>query len=123
MKIKDVMEDDVEVVDRGATLHEAAYLMRSAGVGILPVVDDEKLVGLITDRDIIERAVAEGLDASDTKVRDVMSQDLVVCSEDGEVGEAERLMHERGVSRVLVVDDEGELTGVLEWSDLSPRAA
>jgi CBS domain-containing protein len=106
------MDDDVEVVDRAATLSEAAFIMRAAGVDGLPVVDDERLVGFITGRDIIERAVAEGLDASETRVREVMTHDVVFCREDDELEAGLRLLGEVGAP-LVVVDRDDRVSGVL----------
>lgn len=120
MKIREAMEADVEVVDRGATLYEAAYIMRAAGVRSLPVVEDERVVGLITDRDIIERAVAEGLDAGEVFVREVMSHEVALCREDDDLGAAERLMRERGIERLFVVDGDGCIAGIVARPEAEP---
>ncbi|MDD5304963.1 MAG: CBS domain-containing protein [Elusimicrobia bacterium] len=122
MKIKDIMAVDVEVVDRDASLCECAYIMRSADVGGLPVVAEGELVGVITDRDIVVRALAEELDCSGTKVRLVMTPDVVTCREDMDSGEARRLMSAHRIRRLVVVDGEGQLTGILTQSDLSARS-
>ncbi len=107
------MDSDVEVVDRSASLYEAAYVMRSAGVESLPVVSGDRLVGLLTARDIIERAVAEGLDAASLKVRDVMSPEAPACVADAEPAEASRLMDAFGVDELVVVEEDGEVAGLL----------
>ena len=119
MKVKELMAVDVEVLDPGATVEEAAYLMSDADVGALPVVEDEKVVGMLTDRDIVVRAVAEGLDPADTKVEDIMTPEVIHCYEDSEVEEAERLMAENQVRRVVVLTREGELAGVVALADLA----
>jgi CBS domain-containing protein len=119
MKIKELMLADVEVVDHDASIYEAAYLMGSAGVGMLPVLDEEKLVGVITDRDIIVRAVAEGLDSVSTTVRDMMTPEPISCREDDDVAEAERLMSEHQLRRIVVVDGDGLLAGILAADDLA----
>lgn len=121
MSIKDLMTVDVEVVDRDASLHECAYIMKCAGVGSLPVVDQEKVVGVITDRDIVVRALAEGLDCMGTKVRRVMTPDVVTCPEDTDIGEARRLMSAYQVGRLVVVDEEGQLAGIVVRADLAER--
>ena len=118
MKIKDVMVADVEAVEHHASLHEAAYLMRSAGVGNLPVVRDERVVGVITGGDILSRAVAEGLDTVSTRVRDVMTRSVVTCREEDDVEVARCLMLERALRRLVVVDADGGLAGILAAADL-----
>lgn len=119
MKIKDIMAVDVEVVDRDASLFECAYIMKSADVGALPVMSEGDLVGVITYRDIIVRALADELDCSATKVRRVMTPDVVTCREDTDPGEAQRLMAAHLIRRVVVVDGEGQMTGIITQSDIS----
>lgn len=113
MRIKDVMEVDVEAVASEASLDEAAFIMRSAGVGSLPVLDEERLVGVISARDIVERAVAAGLDLSATAVRDIMTAGVLSCGESGDPAEAASLMERHRLRRVYVVDDNGDLSGML----------
>lgn len=119
MKIKEIMTADVEVVDSGASLYECAYIMRCAGVDSLPVVAGDAVVGVITDRDIVVRALAEGLDYAETKVRTVMTRDVVTCPEDMELPAARRLMAERGVRSLVVVDGEGQLAGTADADAVS----
>ncbi len=121
MSVRERMTVDVEVVDRDASLYECAYIMKCAGVGSLPVVDEETVVGVITDRDIVVRALAEGLDCMGTKVRFVMTPDVVTCPEDADINEAHRLMSVHRVESLVVVDEEGQLAGILAESDLAER--
>lgn len=123
MRIRDVMQADVEVVDSAATLDEAAYIMMSAGIGILAVADGEKLVGVITDRDIIKRAVSEGLDSVSTKVRDIMSSAVVTCGEEADTDEAVGLMARYGVRRVIILDGQGEPSGTLSAEEIVSAGA
>ena len=85
MKIKDVMTKSVETVRPDQTLQEAASRMKSLDVGPMPVCENDRLVGMITDRDIVVRAAAEGRDVRTTKVREAMTPDVAVCSEDDDV--------------------------------------
>ncbi len=122
MKIKDLMVVDVEAVEQGAGLDEAAYIMGSAGVRSLPVVKGETVVGIITDRDIIGRAVAEGLDCAETKVRDVMTSAVVTCRAEDDVLEAKRLLSRHGFRHIVIVDGAGELAGMLDRADIASAA-
>jgi CBS domain-containing protein len=119
MELRDVMTRDVEVVSPETTLVEAARKMRELDVGPIPVCDDNRILGIITDRDIATRAVAEGRDPKQTRVRDVMTRDVVYCFEDQDVDEAARLMQQRQVRRVLVLNRQRELAGIVSLGDLA----
>jgi CBS domain-containing protein len=111
--IRDVMTREVESARPEMTLQDAARLMRDKNVGSLPVAEGRKVTGMITDRDITVRGIAEGKDPAFTKVIDVMSRDVVTVKEDARLEEAEGLMHDRQLRRLPVVNAEGELTGFL----------
>src|SRR5690242_2022236 len=97
MWIRDIMTRDVECVGPDDTLQEAALKMKELDVGPMPVCDHDRIAGMLTDRDITIRAVAEGRDPRSTRVRDVMTRDVVACCEDDAVEEAARLMQERQI--------------------------
>lgn len=118
-KVKDVMTADVEVVQPQDTLVEAAEKMRALNVGPLPVCDGDRLVGLITDRDIVVRAVAMGHDVRATTVSEAMTDDLTYCFEDDPVEKAEQLMKEHQIRRVLVLNASKRLVGILSLGDLA----
>src|SRR5918997_595868 len=99
MQLKDVMTRDVEVIHPDATLQEAARMMKALDVGPLPVCDGERVVGMLTDRDITVRATAEGRDPTTTKVREAMTQSVISVLEDQDVEEAARLMQEHQLRR------------------------
>ena len=119
MKLRDLMTRGVEVVDPHDGLPEAAMKMRSLDVGSVPVCDGERLVGMLTDRDITVRAVAEGRDLSTTLVDDVMTREVVYATEDQEVDEAARLMADRQVRRLPVIDRHDRLVGIVSLGDLA----
>ena len=119
MKIKDLMTMDVEVLDPEASLEEAAQLMCDADIGSVPVVEDEKVIGMLTDRDIVVRAVAEGLDPAETKVGDIMTQEVIHVLDDAEDEEAARVMKENQIRRLVVLDREGKLCGIVAMADLA----
>ena len=117
MKVREVMTRDVAVVHPDSTLQEAADRMRQLDVGPLPVCDNDRLVGMITDRDITVRSTAEGLDPWTAQVREAMTPEVVYCSEDDDVAEAARLMNEKQVRRLPVLDRNRRLVGIVSLCD------
>jgi CBS domain-containing protein len=115
------MTRDVAVVRPESSLQEAAQKMSALDVGPLPVCDGEQLVGMLTDRDITVRAVAEGLDAKTTPVRDVMTPEVVYCFEDQEVSDMVRIMEQHQIRRLLVLNHEKRLVGIVSLGDLAVR--
>jgi CBS domain-containing protein len=122
MQLKEIMTRDVEVVRPDATLQEAAGRMKALDVGVVPVCDGEHLMGMLTDRDITVRATAAGRDPRTTRVRDVMTPDVVYCFEDQDVTEAQRLMQERQIRRLLILNRDKRLAGVVSLGDLAVKA-
>jgi CBS domain-containing protein len=122
MQLKEIMTRDVEVVRPDATLQEAAGRMKALDVGVIPVCDGEHLMGMLTDRDITVRATAEGRDPRTTHVRDVMTPNVVYCFEDQDVTEAQRLMQERRIRRLLILNRDKRLAGVVSLGDLAVKA-
>ena len=122
MQVKEVMTRDVEIISPHSTLQEAAALMKKLDVGPLPVCQDDRLVGVVTDRDITVRATAEGQDPWGTRVRDVMSTKVVSCFDDQEVEEAAALMRKNEVRRLLVLDRNKRLVGIVSLGDLAVKA-
>jgi CBS domain-containing protein len=120
MLVREVMTRGVECTRPDATLQEAAAKMKSLDVGVLPVCGkDDRLAGMITDRDITVRAAAEGESPKVIKVADVMTPDVFYCFEDDDVVEASRLMQEKQVRRVVVLDRGKRLTGIVSLGDLA----
>ena len=122
MRLEEVMTTDVETVTSDASLMEAAAQMKSLDVGLIPVCDGEELKGTLTDRDITVRATAEGLDASQTRVSEIMSTDVVYCFEDQEIEEAMSLMEARQIRRLPVLSREKRLVGIVSLGDLAVHA-
>jgi CBS domain-containing protein len=122
MQVREIMTRPVEVIPATAPLSSAAKKMRDHDVGMLPVHgEDNVAVGVVTDRDITIRAVAEGLDPTRTAVREVMTPDVGFIREDEDVTEAARLMETKQIRRALVLDSERRLTGIVSLGDLSTR--
>jgi len=119
MKIRDIMTPGVECVRPDDTLQEAAVKMKELDVGPLPVCDRDRIVGMLTDRDITVRAVAEGRDPKATMVREIMTRDVIHCYEDEDVEDAAHLMQERQVRRILVLDRDKRLVGIVSLGDLA----
>ena len=121
MKVQDVMTRDPSCVTPGTTIREAAQLMQRENIGIVPVVNDQgskRLVGVVTDRDIAIRVVAQGQD-SDLRVSEIMStSDLATCGEDDDVSEVMEAMASEQVRRIPIVDERGTLVGIVAQADI-----
>ena len=117
-KLKDLMSRDVKVISPDMSIQEAAREMRDGDFGLLPVGEDDRMMGTISDRDITIRAVAEGKNAS-TKVRDVMSEGVAWAYEDDSVEEAAKIMSERQVRRLPVVNRNKRLVGIVALGDFA----
>ena len=116
--VRDAMTGDPRSIGATASVVEAARLMREQDIGSLPVTDDEQLVGMITDRDITMRVVAEAADPNVTSVEDVYSRDLVSVEPDNDLEEALGLMARHQVRRLPVVED-GRLVGIVAQADIA----
>jgi CBS domain-containing protein len=117
--VREVMTRNVESARPDMSVKEVAQIMKDRNIGSLPVADQRHVAGLITDRDITIRIVAEGRDASATRVADVMSRDVVSVKENDPLENAERLMHDRQLRRLPVVNEQGELTGYLAMARIA----
>lgn len=117
-QLKDLMSRDVKVVSPDMSIAEAAQRMRDGDFGMLPVGEDDRMIGTISDRDIAIRAIAEGKD-SETKVRDVMSDGIAWAYEDDSVEKAAMIMSERQVRRLPVVNREKRLVGIVALGDFA----
>lgn len=118
MKVSEVMTRDVRLVRPDQTIREAANLMAELDIGALPVEDQDRLVGMITDRDIAVRAVAEGK-GPDTPVRQVMSSEIKYCFDDQSIDEVTQNMGELRIRRLPVVNRQKRLVGILSLGDLA----
>ena len=122
MTLKEVMTKDPKTCAPTDTVQQAAQLMKSEDVGPIPIVGtDGKLEGIITDRDIVLKVVAEGRDSKTTKLSDVMSTDLITCTADGDIEETLDLMEDNQVRRIPVVDASGRLVGIISQADVATR--
>jgi CBS domain-containing protein len=118
--VRDAMTEDPCSIGASAAVVEAARLMREEDIGSLPITDDETLVGMITDRDITMRVVAEASDPHMTSVGDVCSRDLISVAPDNDLEEALQLMARHQVRRLPVVEN-GRLVGIVAQADIALR--
>jgi CBS domain-containing protein len=121
MQIREIMTEAPEIVRSDATAMEAAEKMRELNVGALPVCDGERLRGVLTDRDIALRLVAEGLDASSTRVSEIMTPEVAYCFDDQTVEEAATLMEAEQIRRLPILNRDKRLVGMLSLGDLAVR--
>ena len=121
MQIREVMTSDVRLVDPSTTLKEAAQMMRDGDFGLLPIGENDRLVGTITDRDITIRAVASGKDPNRAVVRDAMSDGIFYCFEDQPVEEVAAAMGEKQVRRMPVLNRDKRLVGIVALGDLATK--
>lgn len=119
MNISEVMTPNVRVVSPYDTLQFAAQLMEEIDVGLLPVTENEELIGTLTDRDITIRAVAQGLSPEETQVSEVMTSDALYVFEDQSVEEAAQDMSDFQVRRLPVLNRENHLVGIVALADLA----
>ena len=119
MQLKDVMTPGVEVIAPEASIYEAAEKMSHLDIGPLPVCDGECLVGMLTDRDIVIRTIAEQRDPKQTTVTEAMTPHVAYCFEDEEVQKAGMLMVEKQIRRLVVLDRDKRLVGIVSLGDLA----
>jgi CBS domain-containing protein len=123
MKVQEIMSPHVECTRPDAPLQQVAERMKSLDIGSLPVCQDDRLVGMITDRDIVVRSVSEGHDPGSDHVADIMSPDVVYCFADQNVEHALQLMRKHHVRRLPVLDRSKHLVGILSLADLEAELA
>jgi CBS domain-containing protein len=121
MKVSEAMTRDVMLIHPQQSIREAAALMEDCDIGSLPIADGDKLIGMITDRDIAVRAVAKGL-SCDTSVSQVMSQEILYCFDDDDVKNVAKNMSDIQVRRLPVVTRAKKLVGILSLGDLARKS-
>ena len=120
MKVRELMTEEVATVTLATTLNEIASKMKEEDTGAIPVLDEDKLAGIVTDRDIVIRCIAEGKDPNELTAEDILSRELETIEPDADVQEAARIMARRQVRRLPVVED-GELVGVISLGDIAVK--
>jgi len=119
MKVREIMTSNVECLAPDASLKDIAQEMKSLDVGFIPVCENDRLVGTVTDRDIVIRAVAEGTDINTCKARNIMSREIIYAFDDDDVKTVAEKMREKDVRRILILDKEKRLVGVVSIGDIS----
>ena len=120
--VGDVMVNDVLTVDASEPIWQAAQVMRDGNVGVLPVVEEGRLRGIVTDRDLVVRGLAEGADPSGMRVGDCATWDIVCARRDSPIGEAMEVMAECQIGRLPVVDEDNRVVGIVTLSSLALRS-
>ena len=119
MKVQDIMSRNVQTIKPTSSLRAAARTFSDLNVGALPVVDDGKLVGIITDRDVSVYAIAIGREPQSTDVKVVMSKEVFTCNAEQSLAEAAEIMEQHNIRRLAVVDDSDEVVGILTVDDIA----
>jgi len=122
MRVSELMTRDVRIANPNESIQEAARMMADIDAGAIPVGDNDRLVGMLTDRDIAVRAIAEGR-GPDTRVGDVMTRDVRYCFEDEDTEEVCRNLGDQQIRRIPVVSRDKRLVGILSLGDLAREAA
>ncbi len=121
MQVKEIMTSGVETISSDSTLNQAARKMKSLDVGALPIQEDDSVVGMITGRDIIVKALAEDRDPRNTLVSDIMTGEVFCCSEQETVEEAVKIMEDKHIHRLLVLSSDNRPVGILSLSDIAVK--
>ncbi len=119
MKVKQAMHEGVEWRSPDTPLFELARIMRNEEIGAIPIGENDRLVGMVTDRDIVCRALAEGRDPATLTARDVMTEGVFYCLEDEDVEDAIHLMETKRIRRLPVINRAKRMVGILSFSDVS----
>src|SRR5829696_995537 len=117
--IRELMTENPRTVSPDQTIQDAAKIMRDEDTGVVPITEGDSLAGVITDRDIAIRAVAEGRDGAQTTVREIASQDVVTIDPQQDLDEALRLMAQHQLRRLPVVEEDGRLVGIVSQADVA----
>jgi CBS domain-containing protein len=120
--VRDVMTANPECVSEKDTIRDVARIMKDQDTGVVPVVDGKKIVGLITDRDIVVRGIAEGKDIANGSVRDVMTTSVRTVKEDASVDEVLNMMSNAEIRRIPVVNNNQEIVGIISIGDIAAQA-
>lgn len=123
MKVRDAMHGKVEWAQPTETVQSLAKRMRDLDIGSIPVGENDRLIGMVTDRDIALRAVADGRDPALLTAREVMSEGIVYCRDDEDLEDAVRIMEQKQIRRLPVIDGKKRMVGILSLGDISHCAS
>ena len=120
MKLNEIMTRDVEIIHPEDTLQTAAQKMRERDIGFLPVCDGDRLIGVLSDRDLVVRALADGVNSSAIVGRDLITSPAIYCFDDQSLDEAAKLMHDNQIRRLVILNrDDKHMVGVISLGDLA----
>jgi len=119
MEVREIMSRNVECISPSATLQEAASRMRTRDIGFLPVCQGDQVIGTLTDRDAMIRAIAQGMDPTKTTAKEIMSRDVFFSFEDQDIEDVAEYMSERQVRRMIILDRDKKLVGVVSLGDVA----
>ena len=119
MKLREIMTSEVEVIHPNDTLQTAARKMHDRDIGFLPVCDGDRLIGVLTDRDLITRGLAEGMESKAMLGRDLVTSPAIYCFDDQNVNEAAKLMHDNQIRRLVILSRDKRMVGVVSLGDLA----
>lgn len=121
MKLRDIMTAQVEVLPPEASILEAAQVMDSKDIGSVPVCDGQRILGLVTDRDITIKVIAKGLDPNQVQLRDIMTSPIIYAFEDQSVEEAGNIMQANQIRRLVVLNRDKKMVGVVALGDMATK--
>ena len=122
MLVKEIMTQWVEMADISETVKDVAQKMKAHNMGALPVCLEDMVVGIITDRDIVVRAICKGWDPNKTLVSEIMTPDVICCDEDDDITEAALLMEEKQLHRLLVISSDNSPVGIISLADFALKS-
>jgi len=122
MQIREIMTEDVKVIQPETSVKDAAAIMKDLDVGVLPVTNGRELAGILTDRDIVIRSTAEGRHPEEVKAGDIISKDVAMCHDNDTVETAAERMRENKIRRLPVVDRDNQLVGIVSLGDVAVEA-
>lgn len=123
MKVKQAMHAGVAWVGPGTTVRELARIMREQDIGSLPVGENDRLIGMVTDRDLVCRCLADGKDPGKVTAREIMTEGIVYCRDSEDLDDATRIMESKRIRRLPVIDKDKRLIGMLSLGDVSHAAS
>jgi predicted transcriptional regulator len=123
MKVKDAMHAGVTWVDPETRVGELARMMRDQDIGSIPIGENDRLVGMVTDRDIVCKGLADGKDMASLTARDVMSGPIIYCRAEEEIDDAVRIMEEHEIRRLPVINEDKRMVGMLSMGDIADCAS
>ena len=123
MQVRDAMHAGVAWVGPETSINELARKMRDEDIGAIPIGENDRLIGMVTDRDIALRGLADGQDVESLTARDVMSSPIVYCRTDEDIGDAIRIMEDKAIRRLPVIDENKRMVGILSLGDIAAFAS